>query len=122
MKIEKLDPGHDVAGFDCGNEALNHFLKRFALAGQLANASQTYVAIDGGEVIGFHTLLVGAVQHGDAPERMRKGLPRHPVPVMILARPLSSMRRTRPQEPVTRGIALPKGLTTRYISTSCSRI
>ncbi|MCB1377556.1 MAG: GNAT family N-acetyltransferase [Alphaproteobacteria bacterium] len=86
MKIEKLGHGHDVSGFDCGSEALNHFLKRFALAGQLANASQTYVATDNDEVIGFYTLVVGEVQHGAAPDRLKKGLPRHPVPVMVLAR------------------------------------
>ena len=86
MKIEKLGHGHDVSGFDCGSETLNHFLKRFALPGQLANASQTYVAVDDGAVIGFHTLVVGEVQHGTAPERLKKGLPRHPIPVMVLAR------------------------------------
>lgn len=86
MQIEKLGHGHDVAGFNCGSEALNGFLKRYALAGQLANASQTYVAVDDGEVIGYHTLVVGEVQHGAAPGRLKKGLSRHPVPVMVLAR------------------------------------
>lgn len=86
MKIEKLDRSHDVSGFDCGSEVLSQFLKRFALAGQLANASQTYAAVDNGAVIGFYTLVVGEVHHGTAPERLRKGLPSHPVPVMVLAR------------------------------------
>lgn len=86
MEIEKLASHHEVAKFDCGNEALNDFLRRFALANQHANASQTYLARDGDHVIGFHTLVVGEVQHGAAPERMSKGLSRHPVPVMILAR------------------------------------
>lgn len=86
MEIEKLAPRHDFAKFDCGNEALNSFLHRFALANQRGNASQTYLALDENRVIGFHTLVVGEVQHGAAPERMTKGLSRHPVPVMILAR------------------------------------
>ena len=41
---------------------------------------------DSGEVAGFYTLAYGSVEHGDAPERTRKGLAKHPVPVMILAR------------------------------------
>jgi GNAT superfamily N-acetyltransferase len=86
LKIKKLGRSHDVSGFDCGSESLNQFLKRFALTGQLANASQTYAAVDNDEVIGFYTLVVGEVHHGAAPERLRKGLPRHPVPVMVLAR------------------------------------
>jgi len=31
-------------------------------------------------------LTVGQVACGDAPERPKKGLPRHPVPIMLLAR------------------------------------
>lgn len=86
MKIEKLGRHHDVSGFICGEEALDRFLQRFALSNQLANGSQTYLALDGEEVIGFYSLVVGAVEHEAAPERLRKGLPRHPVPVMVLAR------------------------------------
>lgn len=86
FRIEKLSRLHAVDSFDCGEEALNRFLIRFALANQQANASQTYVGLNGEAVIGFHTLVVGEVSHGDAPERMSKGLARHPVPIMLLAR------------------------------------
>ena len=40
----------------------------------------------GDAVIGYHTLAVGHVNQEDAPERLTKGLARHPVPVMLLAR------------------------------------
>lgn len=86
MIIEKLGRHHDVSGFTCGEEALDRFLQRFALPTQLANGSQTYLALDREEVVGFYTLVVGAVEHDVAPERLRKGLPRHPVPVMVLGR------------------------------------
>lgn len=86
MKIEKLGRQHEVSSFTCGNEALDRFLHRFALPNQLAQASQSYVALDHDVIIGFHTLVVGEVQFDAAPERLRKGLSRHPVPVMILAR------------------------------------
>ena len=36
--------------------------------------------------MGFYSLAVGAVEHIDAPERVKKGLARHTIPVMILAR------------------------------------
>jgi GNAT superfamily N-acetyltransferase len=86
FRIEKLGRSHDVEAFDCGREALNRFLTRYALQNQQANASQTYVALRGAEVVGYYTLVVGQVEHDDAPERLRKGLARHPVPIMLLAR------------------------------------
>lgn len=86
LRIEKLHRGHAVEGFDCGREPLNRFLVRYALANQQANASQTYVALSSDTVIGFYTLVVGEIAHEEAPERLAKGLARHPVPVMILAR------------------------------------
>lgn len=41
-RIEPLQASHAVEGFDCGDEALNRFLNRFALANQRARASRTY--------------------------------------------------------------------------------
>lgn len=86
LRIEKLHRGHAVEGFDCGREPLNRFLVRYALANQQANASQTYTALSGDTVIGFYTLVVGEIAQEEAPERLAKGLARHPIPVMILAR------------------------------------
>lgn len=92
LRIEKLSRQHAVEDFDCGQEALNRFLIRFALPNQLANASQTYVGLSGDVVIGFYTLVVGEVAYEEAPERLTKGLARHPVPIVLLAR-LASDRR-----------------------------
>jgi GNAT superfamily N-acetyltransferase len=86
FRIEKLARHHIVDGFNCGQEALNRFLLRFALPNQQANASQTYVGLADSTVIGFYTLAVGEVAFEDAPERLTKGLAHHPVPIMLLAR------------------------------------
>ncbi len=86
FRVEKLARDHPVDSFDCGHEALNRFLIRYALPNQHANASQTYVGLANGAVIGFHTLVVGEVAHAGAPGRLTRGLARHPVPVMLLAR------------------------------------
>lgn len=85
-RIEPLQAIHAVEAFDCGDEALNRFLIRFALANQRARASRTYGALDGDGVVGFHTLVVGEVSPDQAPERIGKGLARHPIPLMVLAR------------------------------------
>ena len=86
LHIEKLQRVHDLDKFDCGREALNRFLIRYAFQNQQAGASQTYVALADDEIVGYYTLVVGQVEYGDAPERMTKGLARHPVPIMLLAR------------------------------------
>lgn len=86
LRIEKLIRLHVVDNFDCGQEALNRFLIRFAMPNQLANASQTYVALSEETVVGYYSLAVGEVGYDDAPERLKKGLARHPIPLMLLAR------------------------------------
>src|SRR5215213_5111040 len=86
LRIEKLRRDHPVDAFDCGSEELNRFLIRFALPNQQANASQTYLALLDQMVVGFYTLVVGQVTYEDAPERLTRGLARHPVPIMLLAR------------------------------------
>jgi len=72
--------------FDCGNVALNQFVQRYALINQQANSSQTYVCCENGRVVGYYTLTVGSVEHHAVPRRVLRGLSRHPVPVMLLAR------------------------------------
>lgn len=84
--IRKLDRADDVASFDCGYPAINRYLARFALTSQSAGSAQTYVAVSAKRVVGYCSLAVGAVAHADAPPRIVKGLARHPVPVMLLAR------------------------------------
>jgi GNAT superfamily N-acetyltransferase len=86
LKIEKLARTHALDAFDCGEDALNRFLTRFALPNQQANASQTYVGLAGDAVIAYYTLVVSEVAYDDAPDRLKKGLARHPVPLMLLAR------------------------------------
>jgi GNAT superfamily N-acetyltransferase len=86
LRIEKLQRSHEIDQFDCGREALNRFLVRYALQNQQAGASQTYVAFADDTIAGYYTLVVGQVEYDAAPERLTKGLARHPVPMMLLAR------------------------------------
>lgn len=86
LRIEKLRRDHGIEGFDCGKEALNRFLTHHALQSQQAGATTTYLGLEDERVIGFYSLSVGQIDYGDAPERLTKGLARHPVPIMLLAR------------------------------------
>ncbi len=84
--VRKLTGSDTLEGFDCGQTALNQFLHRFALTNQKSNSAQTYVCCQAGAVVGFYSLAVGSVEPSAAAHKVVKGMPQHPVPVMILAR------------------------------------
>ena len=77
---------HLVDSFDCGKPPLDHFLQRFAVINQKTGSARTYAVCRDRRVVAYYSLIVGAVEHTRAPARIGKGLPRHPIPVMLLAR------------------------------------
>ncbi len=85
-KVRNLGATDPVQGFDCGQPALNQFLQRFALLSQRADAAQTYVCCAEDRIAGFYSLTVASVEVQVATERITRGLARHPVPAMLLAR------------------------------------
>jgi hypothetical protein len=86
LRIEKLDRTHSVEPFTCGQPELDRFLVRHALQAQQSNSSQTYLALRGSEVVSFYTIFAGEVHHANAPKRVAKGMRRHPIPLLVLAR------------------------------------
>ena len=84
--IRKLAVGDATDAFQCGQIALDHYLQRYAWANQKANSAQTYVALVDDVIVGYYSLSVAGVDWVNAPNRISKGLARHPVPVMLLAR------------------------------------
>ena len=79
---------HNRIPFDCGVDPLNIFLKTLATQHQAKKFSQTTVATFVGEnvVRGYYAISSGNVDLSILPEKERKGLPRHPVPVVHLGR------------------------------------
>ena len=84
--VRKLAASDHLDAFDCGQPALNIYLQRFALGNQKANSAKTYVSCGAEDVVGFYSLAVGSVEPSVAAPRVVKGMPKHPVPVMLLAR------------------------------------
>ena len=72
-RIERLRRDHAVEAFDCGKPALKSYLVRHALQNQRAGGAVTYLALEGDEVAGFHSLAYGQVEYADAPERLTRG-------------------------------------------------
>jgi predicted N-acetyltransferase YhbS len=80
-----LSGAHLLDKFDCGVASLNDWLKRRAVANQKNNASRTYVATDGRNVIAYYCLSSGALALNDTPSPLRRNMP-DPLPVAILGR------------------------------------
>ena len=83
---EPLLASHRLDDFDCGQPALNDWLVRHARQAQSSGSARTFVAAEAQRVAGFFSLTVGQVDTLEAPARIRQGMGRYPVPVVILAR------------------------------------
>jgi GNAT superfamily N-acetyltransferase len=83
---QALDPSHRLESFDCGKPSLNEWLRRHARQAQAAGSAKTYVVAEDDRVVGYFSLTVGQVDTLEAPDRVRKGMGRFPIPVVILAR------------------------------------
>lgn len=85
---QPLDSEHRVNCFACGVGSLDIWLVRHARAAAGAGSARTYVVVDSEQerVVGYHALTVGSIEHAEATERAGKGMPRHPIPAMLLAR------------------------------------
>jgi GNAT superfamily N-acetyltransferase len=84
--VEKLSKDHVLSFFDCGKLQLDDWLKRFALANQQSDAARTYVVQRASRVVGYYSLSAGSVRREESPARVAKGLAKHPIGVILLAR------------------------------------
>lgn len=83
---EPLSGSHRLEDFDCGKPPLNEWLIRHARQAQASGSARTIVVPAGARVAGYFSLTVGQIDALEAPERIRKGMGRYPIPVVILAR------------------------------------
>jgi GNAT superfamily N-acetyltransferase len=86
---EPLGKEHRVDDFDCGEPALDDWLKRHALGAQASDSARVFVTTleDGETVVGYYALAAAQVTPEDATSRALKGQPRaRPIPAVLLAR------------------------------------
>lgn len=85
---EPLEKRHRLDAFECGEAALDEWLKKYALQAQATGSSRVFVATSDGEtVVGYFALAAAQIEPGEATGRVLKGEPGHrPVPAVLLAR------------------------------------
>ena len=99
LRLERLSSDHDIAAFDSGNDELDGWLQRHALAAQQMDSARTFVLVRDTRVVGYFSLTMGSVLREDAPAKLVRGLPAYPVGMVLLRatrdRRLRAGRRTR---------------------------
>lgn len=87
LRIEHFDPTrHDRAGFSCGVDRLDNYLKLSAKKQQKGDMTRVYVAVEDGEtaVLGYHVINLGMMNVDELAKRPR-GAPDHgELPVLFL--------------------------------------
>ena len=86
---EPLERRHRLDDFDCGEPALDQWLKRHARPAHASGSARVFVTTleDGETVVGYYALAAAQVAPEAATERALKGQPRaRPLPAILLAR------------------------------------
>jgi len=89
FRIELLNKEHNRAGFSCGVDVLNVYLREQARQDMQRRAASCYVAVDActSAIAGYYTISASGIPLTDLPETLIKKLPRYPsVPVALLGR------------------------------------
>ncbi|MBF0604873.1 MAG: GNAT family N-acetyltransferase [Nitrospirae bacterium] len=87
--IELITKGHRRADFDCGRPRLNDYLKKQAYDHHQKDITRVFVAIADGDpsrIVGYYGLTSASIAVSELSAPMIKGLPRYPVPCVLLAR------------------------------------
>lgn len=82
-----LGAGDRTSEFSCGAPELDDWLDRHARNAAAAGSARTFVTVaDDARVAGYYALAAGSVERSAAAGRLGRGMPGHPVRVVVLAR------------------------------------
>ncbi len=88
LRVERLDAFHNLSDFDSGNDEIDTWLRRHALAAQRMDTSRTFVLTeeDREGLVGFFSLTMRSMEREQAPAKLVRGLPDYPVGMVLLTR------------------------------------
>lgn len=87
VRVRRLEPRDDRSGFRSGNIDLDRFFQRYAGQNQFRHhIGTTYVAVQGGYIVGFATVSSGEMVAEKLTKTVRRRLPAYPLPILRLAR------------------------------------
>ena len=83
--VEPIASHHELAGFDCGEEFMNSWLRDKALEADRKNTARTFVFAEDRRVLAYYALSAGNIRSSRIPPELGE-MPPHPIPIFLLAR------------------------------------
>ncbi len=88
--IQELDTKqHDRAGFDCGVDPLNRYLRNLAAQHRTKGIATTFVLVESDQptkILGYYSLSAATLLFEQLTDADRKGLPTYPIPAVRIGR------------------------------------
>lgn len=75
----------DTSQFSYGDDLIDQWLRRYAVANHFGGGARTYVTFRGSHVAGYYALAAASIQRADATPRASTAMPQ-PVPAILLGR------------------------------------
>jgi len=89
LQIKQLNSSHDRASFTCGNDHLDHYLKKQAKQDMKRRICRVYCITQNAspaDILGFYTLSSLSIDLGELTPDIQRKLPRHPIPAALIGR------------------------------------
>ncbi len=89
LAIAPLNSSHDRTGFQCGVEALDHYLKKQAKQDIKRGIARVFIATkldNPKKPIGYYALSALSIELNQLPKNLARKLPKHPVPAALIGR------------------------------------
>lgn len=83
--VEPLRKDYDRSSFECGDQSLDDWFRRFAWTNHAAGFARVYVTCRGERVVGYFSLGAFSILRDHATERAAKGGPQQ-IPALLLGR------------------------------------
>lgn len=87
--IRTLAPNHEKSAFRCGNAALDRYIARQAGQDIRRQINRVFVAVTPeapNTIVGYYSLSAFSIDLSTLPRKLKKKLPRHPIPAALLGR------------------------------------
>lgn len=81
-----LAPADQLERFSSGSEPQDFWIREKARLASAANTARVYVVSNESEVVGYFALAAASALREDLPRSLRGDMPRHRIPLVLLAR------------------------------------
>lgn len=86
-QVVPITRSQDWSAFDCGESELNEWLRAYAVQSEKSGGARVFAVVDADNCgVAYYAISAQSIVAQGAPERLRKGMPKHPIPVLLIAR------------------------------------